>query len=87
MSTRLGNLGTGHNLDVQGLGSVHMITLEERRMCLQLLKNSLFSSTMILNLINDLLDLAKIENSQFNLNNALFNMHDVISKAIETLDF
>lgn len=64
-----------------------MITLEERRMCLQLLKNSLFSSTMILNLINDLLDLAKIENSQFNLNNALFNMHDVISKAIETLDF
>jgi thiamine-monophosphate kinase len=28
-----------------------------------LLKNSLFSSTMLLNLINDLLDLAKIENS------------------------
>jgi hypothetical protein len=31
------------------------------------LKNSLYSTTMLLNLINDLLDLAKIENSSFNL--------------------
>ena len=39
------------------------ITDEDRKTCEQWLKNSLFSSTMLLNLINDLLDLAKIENS------------------------
>lgn len=42
---------------------------------------------MLLNLINDLLDLAKIENSQFNFNTTQFNLHEVIQKAIETLDF
>jgi signal transduction histidine kinase len=42
------------------------------------LKNSLFSSTMLLNLINDLLDLAKIENQAFNLNTTDFNLHEVI---------
>ena len=52
-----------------------------------LLRNSLFSSTMLLNLINDLLDLAKIENQQFNLNTTLFNLHDIINKAIDTLEF
>lgn len=42
---------------------------------------------MLLNLINDLLDLAKMENSQFNFNTTQFNLHDVILKAIDTLDF
>lgn len=36
---------------------------EKRIYAEQLLKNSVFGSTMLLNLINDLLDLAKIENS------------------------
>ena len=42
---------------------------------------------MLLNLINDLLDLAKIENCQFNLNTTMFNLHDVVKRAIETLKF
>ena len=42
---------------------------------------------MLLNLINDLLDLAKIENSQFKFNNSMFNLHDVIQKSLDTLDF
>lgn len=42
---------------------------------------------MLLNLINDLLDLAKIENSQFNFNTTQFNLHEVIQKALDTLDF
>ena len=33
-----------------------------------LLQTANFSATMLLNLINDLLDLAKLENSSFNLN-------------------
>lgn len=42
---------------------------------------------MLLNLINDLLDLAKIENDKFHLVNTQFNLHDVIQRAIHTLDF
>ena len=52
-----------------------------------LLRNSLFSVTMLLNLINDLLDLAKIENSSFNFNKTYFNLINVIQKSIFTLDF
>ncbi len=41
---------------------------------------------MLLNLINDLLDLAKMENSSFNLNQGYFNLlEDVISKSVSTL--
>jgi signal transduction histidine kinase len=60
---------------------------EDKSNCESLLKNSLFSSTMLLNLINDLLDLAKMENSQFHLNTALFNLHEVIEKALDCLEF
>ena len=42
---------------------------------------------MLLNLINDLLDLAKIENSSFNLNTTYFNLFEVIQKSIDTLEF
>lgn len=51
-----------------------------------LLKNSVFSSTMLLNLINDLLDLAKIESSSFKLNWTFFDLFEVVEKAAETLD-
>lgn len=40
------------------------------------LKTANFSATMLLNLINDLLDLAKMENSSFNLNASYFNLLD-----------
>lgn len=52
-----------------------------------LLKNSLFSSTMLLNLINDLLDLAKIENSSFNFQATYFNLFEIINHALDALDF
>jgi hypothetical protein len=40
---------------------VVLLNAEDRNKCETMLKNSLFSSSMLLNLINDLLDLAKIE--------------------------
>ena len=56
--------------------------------CLErLLKSSQFSSRMILNLVNDLLDLAKMENATFNLNTEYFNLFEVIDKAIENINF
>ena len=52
-----------------------------------LLKNANFSATMLLNLINDLLDLAKMENQSFNLNASYFNLlDDVITQAVVTLE-
>ena len=52
-----------------------------------LLKNSLFSSTMILNLVNDLLDLAKMESQSFNLNNNYFNLFETINKAFANINY
>jgi len=64
-----------------------MIISQDKRSELEvLLKNSVFGSTMILNLINDLLDLAKIESSTFKLNWTYFNLFDVIARSTETLD-
>lgn len=41
---------------------------------------------MLLNLINDLLDLAKIENSSFKLDWTYFDLFEVVEKSVETLD-
>lgn len=62
------------------------ISLEKKEEIQTLLNNSVFSSTMLLNLINDLLDLAKIENSSFNLNWSYFNLFEVIEHSVETLN-
>jgi len=42
---------------------------------------------MILNLINDLLDLAKLENKSFNLNFDYFNFFDIVQKSLENIDY
>ena len=41
---------------------------------------------MLLNLINDLLDLAKMENSAFILNQTYFDLFGVIEKSAEIMD-
>ncbi len=51
-----------------------------------LLKNSQFSASMLLNLINDLLDLAKMEAHQITLNWNYFDLFEVIEKSADTLD-
>ena len=40
---------------------------------------------MMTNLINDLLDQAKLENSAFELHNEWFNMHEVIEEAFQII--
>lgn len=46
-----------------------------------------FSQQMMENLINDLLDLAKLENNQFTLTNEYFNLQHTIFKALQMLQF
>ena len=48
-------------------------------------QNSIYSIMMNINLINDLLDLAKIEQCKFSLNQEYFNIENIIQQAFETL--
>jgi signal transduction histidine kinase len=48
-----------------------------------LLKNSVFSAQQVMALINDLLDLAKMEKGEFVFNNEFFNMREIILKGIQ----
>ena len=45
------------------------------------MKNAIFSSLMMTNLINDLLDSAKLDSQTFELDLEYFNMFEVISQA------
>jgi signal transduction histidine kinase len=69
-----------NNLTSLAQAGCAVLTKEEKKYCESTLKNSLFSSIMLMNLINDLLDLAKIENNAigFKLNETWFNLHEVI---------
>ena len=51
----------------------------------QSIQTQVYSSAMIENLINDLLDLAKLENCKFELNNEPFNLVQVISGSFHIL--
>jgi len=51
------------------------------------IKNAIFSSLMIQNLINDLLDVAKINNSAFVINNSYFNLIETIQEAFGIIQF
>ena len=46
-----------------------------------ILQSSLFSSKMLLNLVNDLLDLAKIEQNTFQFNEDYFDLNETIENA------
>jgi signal transduction histidine kinase len=45
------------------------------------------SSVMLLNLINDLLDLAKKETNTFTLNKSFFNLRDIVEQTFKILEF
>jgi signal transduction histidine kinase len=51
------------------------------------LKNSIFSAEQITNLVNDLLDLAKLEQGQFTFNNEFFNLMDAVKNGINQVSY
>jgi signal transduction histidine kinase len=46
-----------------------------------------FSSKMLLNLINDMMDLAKSEKMKFELNNQLFDLQKTVQRSFETMSY
>lgn len=51
------------------------------------MQNSIFSAFMMTNLINDLLDQAKLEKQVFQLNNDYFNIFEVAAEAFQIVTF
>ncbi len=51
------------------------------------LENCKFSSVMLLNLINDMMDLAKSEKMKFELNSEFFDLTNTIQRAFENLSY
>lgn len=51
------------------------------------MESSKFNSKMLINLINDMMDLAKTEKMQFELFNQFFNLQTTIEKSFENLGY
>ena len=49
------------------------------------LQNAVFSSLSILNLVNDMLDMAKMDNQCFQLNNEYMNMIEIINESFKVV--
>ena len=61
--------------------------LKEFEILSNVFKQQLNSSLMLENLINDLIDLAKIENNIFTLNQDYYNLPNTIHETLEILVF
>ena len=51
------------------------------------LENCKYCSNMLLNLINDLMDLAKLEKMKFELNNEFFDLTSTIDRTFQSLSY
>ena len=52
-----------------------------------ILENIEFQSKMLTNLINDLLDLSKIDSLNFKFNDEFFNLIEVVEMAFKTVNY
>ena len=51
------------------------------------LQNAVFSATMLGNLINDMLDLAKFESGTFKFHNEFFDLIEIVEQAFEIIKY
>jgi signal transduction histidine kinase len=61
------------------------LILEKSKKAKKILQNQIFSQSLTENLINDLLDLAKLENNSFSFNKEYFNLGSSIYEAFQIL--
>ena len=65
-----------------------MIPLEKSlELSVGMLQNAKYCSTMLLNLINDMMDLAKSEKMKFELNCEFFDLTKTIERAFDILSY
>ena len=62
-------------------------TTQDFSQILQLLQRQQYSTKMVENLINDLMDLAKIENNKFKLYESYYSLPNTISETLEMMSF
>ena len=51
------------------------------------IQNAIYSAFMLTNLVNDLLDSAKLQEHVFQLDNEWFNLHEVVEEAFQIVLF
>ena len=69
------------------MNKVNSYFIEEMDAGNNMLNRQIFGQRMLENLVNDLLDLAKLENNAFQLNPEYFNLSQTIYEAFEILLF
>ena len=69
------------------MSSFNCTVIRQMQESKDLLESSKYSVLMILNLINDLLDLAKHEKHVFKFHNSFFNLMEAIHETFKTLQF
>ena len=50
-------------------------------------KNCKYNSKMLINLINDMMDLAKSEKMKFDLNNSFFDLENLVERSFDCLGY
>jgi len=69
------------------MNKINSYFIEEMDVGNDMLNRQIFGQRMLENLVNDLLDLAKLENNAFTLNPEYFNLSQTIYEAFEILLF
>jgi signal transduction histidine kinase len=54
---------------------------------MRLQQNCKYNSKMLINLINDMMDLAKSERMKFELNNSFFDLQQLVERSFENLGY
>lgn len=78
------------NQKVNELNEITKITMDQEKILLEAeryLQNISYQSNMLLTLINDLLDLAKVETMNFQFNEEFFDMNQLITQAYDTVKY
>ena len=91
LQTRIENIAPRFAIEVEKIHSQRLETIstniEKLDQAISMLENCKYCSVMLLNLINDMMDLAKTEQMKFELNNEFFDVTKTVERAFDTLSY